>query len=331
MSQQLHLTDTFDLMPPSGMSFRLSTWKPSHFPTRLEIHSQLTTWRTFVFDGRPLGVRLEDRGTYWQCRVYRARKIRSRWCEDDRARLIQRLRKAYGFDEDRSAFQRMCRRDQALRRLPRSFAGMRSSCPESVFEIAVLAVLLQNTTVTRSRDMLDAILRLSGTCVEFDGVQLFAFCTPASLAAVGGERLRAEARVGYRDKVLIALAEFFTTHTIDQVDRAEDLLPMLCSIKGVGPYTAGIVAASVFRDPRAYGLDVWNRQIIMRAMGWEKAMSDDELRVRLSARFAPYEGLVVEMLVESDAMNRPVTSVYPTEKMARAASRDWPRPLTGVD
>lgn len=315
----------FSLTPQTQMDFRLCLWKPSHFPTRLEIHAKSKTWRTFVINGKPCGVTIEDFGRQWWCTVYAERRS---WKVPDTELLEARVLGAYGFDQNYRDFHRLCRRDAKLRLLLGNFVGMRSSCPENLFEISVIALLLQNTTMRRSRDMLDAILRLAGVKVEFAGVELYAFCTPLSLAGLGRERLRGEARVGYRDKVLVAIAEYFMTHPVECVGSCrEELLESLCQIKGIGPYTAGVVAGSFFRDQREYGLDVWNSKIVKTALGLDASLSFEEIRRHLSSHYAPCEGLVVEMLVEGNCFKNPVTEVYETEEQAKVASRIWPRPI----
>ncbi len=302
----------------------MTVWKPSHFPTRLEIHAKGIAWRTFVVEGRAVGVRIEDRKTVWACTVF---AVPREWTEDLRGALLKRLRAAYGLDDDDRGFVRFCAEDARLSRLAGPCAGMRGSCPENVFELAVLAILLQNTTMRRSRDMLDAVLRLSGRAVRFDGLDLLCFCTPESLCEVGASRLRQEARVGYRDRVLVSVADFFRHRpTCCPEGGRAGLMELLCRIKGVGPYTAGIVASSVFRDPRAYGLDVWKRKIITSSLELDGDMGDQELRAHLASRYAPYEGLVVDLLVERACMGEPVCPVYGTADAARTASRSWPRP-----
>jgi 3-methyladenine DNA glycosylase/8-oxoguanine DNA glycosylase len=323
MNIQLTEVDEFELIPHPSVNFRLSFWKPSHFPTRLEIHSEKTTWRTFVIDAMPCGVRVENRGATWHCTVF---SVKEQWSCEKLPTLIARMRNAYGLDDDYADFIQICQRDTRLSRIIGPFAGMRSSCPENLFELSVLTVLLQNTTMKRSRDMLDAVLRLAGETVEYDGVQLLCFCTPESLLKLGTEHLRNEAKVGYRDKVLISIAEFFTGKPMEYRGQAPDeLLTLLCQIKGVGPYTAGIVAASVFHDQSAYGLDVWNKKIIKEALSLAMDMPDSELKKYLTAHFAPCEGLVVEILVENHFLRNPVCRAYPTDALARAASWCWPR------
>lgn len=315
----------FDLKPNGHADFRLTLWKPSHFPTRLEIHATGVSWRTFMVEARPCGVRVVDAGKHWQVTVFAAEE----WSAQHTDALQRRLVAGYGLDEDASAFHDRFADDTVLTPAMRDLHGMRSSCPESVFELLILAVLLQNTTVRRSRDMLSALLDLAGGDVLFDGVQLAHFCTPKSLLRLGGGPLREVARVGYREKTLLAVAEFFANRPDNESHGSQQgLLGELCGIRGIGPYTAGVAAASAFRDPRAYGLDVWNRRILAGALGAAEDIQPDELRWKIEDRFAPFEGMAAEHLVEHAYIKKPVCPVYLTEEDARSASFIWPRPET---
>lgn len=305
--------------------FRLTTWKPSHFPTQLEIHSLETSWRTFLIHGIPAGVKIKTSTDGWQVDIFSTAK----WTSSHTESLRQRLMVAYGLNENRTMFISMAKQHPVLSTLPILLHEMYSSCPENLFELGILGILLQNATVNRSRDMLAALLRLCGTLVEFDGVMLYSFFSPQSLVALGQERIRSEARVGYRDKSLYSVAEFFTERDdllSLPLETADEIIIELLKIKGVGPYTAGIIASSVFRNPREYGLDVWNRKILSRRLTGTDDLLPDYLRNLIESEFAPYEGLAVEMLVEAEYLNQPVCPIYATDVEARHASYTWPRP-----
>ena len=321
--KHLSLVDDFEITPPETMNFRLSLWKPSHFPTRLEIHTLNTTWRTFVINGQPCGARIDDLGRTWNVKIYSEKGL---WHQQMHNSILDRISKSYGLTENYDDFNHLCNENEKLRKIIGPLTGMRSSCPENLFELSVLTILLQNTTVKRSRDMLDAILRLAGNTVRYDGLELACFCTPESLLALGTDRLRGEAHVGYRDKTLLALAKFFTEEPVEFTrGSADDLLATLCKVKGIGPYTAGVVAGSVFHNHRAYGLDVWNRKIIKQSLGLDPEMKDSDLQNYLSDCFSPCEGLVVEAIVENAYLKQPVCKLYSSEKEAKEASLHWPR------
>lgn len=105
-----------------------------------------------------------------------------------------------------------------------------------------------------------------GHVVEFDDVTLKAFFTPEEIAGVDEASFREHDRLGYRAKYIGRFAEFFTNHDPDVTDHADkaELMAAFQTIKGVGPYTAAIIASHAVRDPSALGLDVWNRKLLAK-------------------------------------------------------------------
>lgn len=314
---------TFDV--PQPFSPKLTLWKPTHFPTQLEIHSLSTSWRTFrVFD-LPCGVRFAPMQGGLSAHVFST----SAWTREHSTSLRARLCRSYGLDEDLSVFYEMASRDPVLTQATQRLSGMRSSCPESLFEMAILCVVLQNTTVKRSQQMLSALLRLYGESITFDGVTLLVFFGAARLSKVTAAELREKARVGYRDKVISAIAEWFS-RLVGENDlvglRESEVVDALCQIRGVGPYTARTVTASALRDPSAFGLDVWNRKILGRLLLNDEAAPAEAVDAECRSRFGDLAGRAVEYIIESEHISDPVCPIYATDKEARAASQSWPRP-----
>lgn len=319
------LVDELRLSVPQPFSSKLTLWKPTHFPTQLEIHSLNTSWRTFRVLGLPCGVRFTGlKGGLYAC-VFST----SAWTRAHSSSLQARLRRSYGLDEDLSAFYEMASRDPVLAQATQRLLGMRSSCPETFFEMAILCVVLQNTTVKRSRQMLSALLRLYGESIAFDGVTLLVFFEAGRLSEVPPSELREKARVGYRDKVISAIAGWFS-----QLGAKDDLAGLeesevvdaLCQIRGVGPYTARTVTASALRDPSAFGLDVWNRKILGHLLLDDEEAPAEAVDAECRRRFGDLAGRAVEYLIESEHISDPVCPIYATDEEARAASRSWPRP-----
>ena len=69
-------------------------------------------------------------------------------------------------------------------------------------------------------------------------------------------------------------------------------------VKGVGPYTAAVIASHAVRDPSAIGIDVWNKKILAkRFLGVEDADAS-AVTAELTARFPGYEGTASMYAVE---------------------------------
>lgn len=284
-------------------SFRYSLWKPSHFDSGLEVHSVTTTWRSMRLDDVRCGLRMSSVGEDGlQVSVY----ADERWSGDMRPTLIDRLRWSYGLDDDIRPFLSMARRNPALRLATTRLRGMRLSCPESIFEIAILSLLLQNTTIARTTQMMRNLLSHHGSIVKFDRVTLPIFFSPSEIAGVTESSLREHDRLGYRAKYLPRFARFFGAEQNCEIARTVDLTERLLDVKGVGPYTAGIIASHAQRSTHAVGLDVWNTRLIGRAVLSTEDASQGEVRSWLDEHFPGYAGLAALYLVEAAYLDSPV-------------------------
>lgn len=222
------------------------------------------------------------------------------WSSHQRSHLTARLIHAYGFDEDISGFVTQAESVPQMREPLAALTGMRQSCPENLFEIATVSLLLPNATVARTTQMMTNLLDHYGKVVEFDGVQLKAFFTPTEIAGTGEAAFREQDRLGYRAKYIGRFVEFFAEHDPDAVDQSgkADLMAEFQTIKGVGPYTAAVIAGHAVRDHAALGLDVWNRKLLaQRFLGVEDA-EPDTVSAEMHRLFPGYEGLAALYVVE---------------------------------
>ncbi|WP_191876482.1 hypothetical protein [Streptomyces filipinensis] len=101
---------------------------------------------------------------------------------------------------------------------------MRQSCPEEHFEIAVVALLLQNTTIARTTQMTSNLLTHHGQLVNFGSITLRAWFTPAELAHVSAETLRQQDRLGYRAKTLPHFADLLRDHSAEELQATDELV-----------------------------------------------------------------------------------------------------------
>ncbi|WP_030303234.1 hypothetical protein [Streptomyces katrae] len=301
----LHLdhADTLQLPVTGDGPFNIlhTLWKPSHYATGLEAHTRESSWRTFRVGDLTAGVRLryEDRTVIADIHTDGDYK------PHHREQLTARLIASYGLDEDAAAFTALAEQVPAMREPLAALAGMRQSCPEDYFEIAVIALLLQNTTVSRTTTMTRNLLTHHGKLVHFDGITLRAWFTPAELAAVTAATLKEKDRLGYRANSLPAFAAFFTDHTSDEL-AGEDLVEVFQEIKGVGPYTAAVMASHASRDPSVFGIDVWNRKILARRIFDAADADPTAITRRMNDLFPGHAGTAALYLVEHEYLNAPV-------------------------
>jgi 3-methyladenine DNA glycosylase/8-oxoguanine DNA glycosylase len=289
-------------------NFRFTLWKPSHFATGLEQHSPVASWRTFRVGELLTGVVMTMEGTdTLRAEVY----ADGSWQPADRKQLTARLVHSYGLDEDISTFVTQAEQVPPMCEPLAALAGMRQSCPENLFEIAIISLLLQNATVARTTQMMTNLLDHYGRLVEFDGVTLKAFFTPDEIAGVDEATFRERDRLGYRAKYIGRFAEFFAAHDPEVADHADkaELMTEFQTIKGVGPYTAAIIASHAVRDPSALGLDVWNRKLLAKRFLGVDDTEPEVVMAEMTRLFPGYEGLAGLYVIEDTYRERAVVEL----------------------
>jgi hypothetical protein len=137
-------TDTLELPVTGDGPFNAlhTFWKSSHYATGLEAHTESCSWRTFRVSDLVVGVRLHAEDLTVIADIYTDGDFKPAYREE----LTRRLISSYGFDEDQAAFAELASRVPAMREALAALGGMRQSCPEDHFEIAVIAVLLHPAT-----------------------------------------------------------------------------------------------------------------------------------------------------------------------------------------
>ncbi len=302
--RELSRADTLQLVVSQPFSFRYTFWKPSHFATGLEAHTARESWRTFRIDSLTCGVHAQMADdTTIQAGIYGDKE----WTPAYRDRLRRRLQWSYGLDEDLSAFTGQCERVPAMREPLSLLGGMRQSCPENLFEIAIISLLLQNATIARTTQMLRNLLTHYGQVVRFADMDLHAFFTPGEIANVPEERFRLEDRLGYRAKYIGRFAEFFAGRDSELEGAGGEELPtQFQQVKGVGPYTASVIASHASRDPSALGLDVWNRKLLARYLMGADDAGPGEVMAAVTRLFPGNQGLAALYLIEYEYSRQPV-------------------------
>ncbi|MFF4583374.1 hypothetical protein ACFY15_34130 [Streptomyces sp. NPDC001373] len=300
--RHLDYVDTLHLPVTGGpFSFRHTVWKPSHYDTGLEAHTADRSWRTFRVGDLVAGVRLMCEDGTVIADVYTDGDYKPAQGEQLRARLTT----SYGLTEDVTVFTTLAEQVPAMREPLAGLAGMRQSCPEDHFEISVVALLLQNTTVSRTTAMTRNLLTHHGLLVRFDGITLRAWFTPAEIADLTAETFKEQDRLGYRAKSLPHFAAFFRDHTQEDL-RGENLVERFQEIKGVGPYTAAVMASHASRDPAVFGIDVWNRKIFARSILGVPDADAEVITRRMNELFPSHAGTAALYLVEHEYLTTPV-------------------------
>ncbi|SNS27357.1 DNA-3-methyladenine glycosylase II [Geodermatophilus pulveris] len=170
----------------------------------------------------------------------------------DLGTAVARCRRMLDLDADPAAVDGVLGADPALGALVAAAPGRRVPAAPDADELAVRAVLGQQVSVAGARTLTARLLRAAGTPMpEPVGTLTHAFPRPAALADAD---LAAVGLTGARRRTVHALAEALDSGavTLDPgADRAE-AGRALQAVRGIGPWTAAVVAMRGLGDP-----DVW--------------------------------------------------------------------------
>lgn len=129
--------------------------------------------------------------------------------------IVNEVRWRYDLDSQAiSPFVRRFRTDRLLGPVIRKWGGTRMKSGYSLYEYLVITVMLQNTVVRRSVQMLQNLFEAYGRPVQFDGIRLWSFWGPEAINRTGEEDLR-RLKVGFRARILKRQAAQFESREID--------------------------------------------------------------------------------------------------------------------
>jgi 3-methyladenine DNA glycosylase/8-oxoguanine DNA glycosylase len=243
-SKRFRKRATLRIRPTAPFHFDGTFHKPSHFPAPLGVWEPGRRWQTLRIGECLYAVRIEDRGTaaepQLRVSIYSDRQVTAPERESIRRELVWR----FDLDADLSEFARVARADRRFRAVFQRWRGARDSNFNTLYELLVIALLLQNATVRRTVQMTNVLLDAFGTRISFDSKSMYAMWRPEDLSKVSEDALRA-LKIGYRARFLKRLSDDFARGTVNELElRALDGVSArkaLLKLFGVGPETANIL------------------------------------------------------------------------------------------
>jgi 3-methyladenine DNA glycosylase/8-oxoguanine DNA glycosylase len=296
---------TFSINITKPFNCLYTLWKPSHFFTGLEVHSKKCSWRTFRLNKKIFtAVRMYLSGDHLIVKVFANRKL----SKEQLIYIQQHIKRSYGLDERYKLPKKIVATNEYVRNIFSKLRGTRISCPENIFEISIVSLLLQNTNISRTTTMFKKLIERYGRLVMFDQMSLYTFYSPDDLLSVSEDELKEYCRLGYRAKYIKNYADFFSKNDESELRKLskDNLLTLLETIKGVGTYTSNIVASSALRDTKAIPFDAWNRKILASRLYAADPDDTDVLKIRINNDFGEYAGLIAMYVIENEYINNPV-------------------------
>src|SRR4030043_154599 len=168
------------IKPVLPFNFTGTVHNPSHFSTPTEIYEKGKFWQTMRFEKIPLGIKLENKGSLKKPQIKLTIYSQKPLKEDFKKRLIEEIEYRFELNLDLSEFNHKFKNDKVLGPVIKRWLGMRSKCGYSLYESLMIYIVLQNATVRRTIQMMEALLKKYGEKIKFDGKELYGI-GPAAL------------------------------------------------------------------------------------------------------------------------------------------------------
>jgi 3-methyladenine DNA glycosylase/8-oxoguanine DNA glycosylase len=320
---KLKKTSTIKITPKPPFHFDSTFHKPSHFPSSIITWEQGTSWQTWLWQNKKLGLKFINKGTTDKPKLLV--EIYSKSTPDNE--IIKSLQKEivyrYNLDLDLNDFYKKFKNDKILGPIIKKWRGMRPGHQNSLYEYIIIGIVLQNATVKRSVQMLQSLLENYGKQLEFDNKKLWCFWKPGGLAKVTEEDLRA-LKIGYRAKFIKKIDTQFAEGEIDEFElRQKDMeaqMEELLNLYGVGPATVWYLLYDVFHHYDFFShISPWEQKIYSKLFfnkNPEIPVPVEKL-LRYFVRFNKYKQLAVHYVWENIWWKRKHEHIPWLEKLIR--------------
>lgn len=190
--------------------------------------------------------------------------------------LLMKLRRVFDLDARPQRISEHLAKDPRFAPMVALRPGLRLPGAFDVFELAVRAVLGQQVTVRAATTVGGRLVAAFGRRVKLDTENLTHLSPDAAVIARASESALAQLGMpGARARTLQGLAKAFCSDpTLAHGSTAEELIPKLQQIDGIGPWTAQYVAMRALGFPDAFPS---SDLAVMKALGVTKSKDAERL------------------------------------------------------
>lgn len=297
--------------------------KPSHFPNNLKLDDWESGryWQTLRIGRKLYGLKIGDLGTVskpkLKATIFSSKSLAGKEIDTIRQEINWR----FELGKDLAEFNKAARNDKRFYPVFQKWLGMRNSSQYSLYELLIIAIVLQNATVRRSQQMLDALLAKFGTKVVFDKKELWTIWLPDKLNSVTEQELR-DLKIGYRVKFIKRLSDDFDSGKVNEVKlrslEKEGVKEELMKLYGVGAETARILLFEVYHFYDIFDhIAPWQQKIYSRLFYSKPLMSSDRIRRDIQKQYGKFSMLAVHYIWEDIFWRRKNEKIEWLEKEIR--------------
>ncbi|MEZ5246204.1 MAG: AlkA N-terminal domain-containing protein [Acidimicrobiales bacterium] len=207
---------------------------------------------------------------------------------------VARTRSMFGLDDDVRAAEDHLLADPLLAPVVRAQAGLRVIGGWDRFETAVRVIVGQQVSVVGATTITARIVERHGRRLPGEALGLtHLFPTPDALVELDPDGLGMPAS---RTATIAALAAAVLTGDVDLAASPDHLRSQLLDVKGIGPWTADVIAMRATRDPDAFPSgDLGVRQAAGRLLGRDGPPTAEEV-ADLARVWSPHRSLAAQHL-----------------------------------
>ncbi len=307
--------------PTSPFNFNATVHKPSHFPDQLTHYEEDNFWQTMRLNNDIFGIKMKNVGKINKPEIKLMIFSKSKLTKSKVDSITKELVWRYDLSADLSEFNKKFKNDKFFGTVLKKWIGMRVSSAHSLYELLIIGLVLQNATVRRSVQMLNALLEKYGTLVEFDNKKVYSLWLPEDLIKVNEQELR-ELKVGYRAKFFIKLSQDFTENKVDEAklrkSSKEEARKELLKLFGVGPETARILLFEVLHHYDVFDhIAPWQQKIYSQLFYNKKLVPTDKIRNEIIKSYGKWNMLAVHYIWEDIFWKRKTQKIEWLEKEIR--------------
>ncbi|HET9031650.1 MAG TPA: AlkA N-terminal domain-containing protein [Dokdonella sp.] len=210
--------------------------------------------------------------------------------------LVSRVRRMFDVDADPVTIMQTLQRDRRLRPLAKRWPGQRLPGAWDGFELGVRAVLGQQISVAAARTLAARIVKRFGTShpsaeeVGLGGL----FPTPTALAdapleSIGVTRARAATIRSLAQACVDGRVDFSAQQTL------EETVTRLCSLRGIGAWTAHYIAMRAHSHPDAFPAG----DLVLRKIAGDGTAINESAMQALAEAWRPWRAYAVMLLWRS--------------------------------
>jgi 3-methyladenine DNA glycosylase/8-oxoguanine DNA glycosylase len=290
------------IFPTSPFHFDGTFHKPSHYPDKLSDWESGKYWQTIRIGKRLFGLEIENKGKTQKPKIKVSVFYENKISKNEVEKIKQEIIWRFDLNADLKEFNKLAKSDKRFYPIFKKWLGMRNSSAHNLYELLIIAVLLQNATVRRTVQMTNNLLDKYGMKVKFDGKDIFSIWLPEKLNNASEQDLR-DLKIGYRAKFIKHLSQDFAEGKIDEpklrtLDQ-ENAKKELMKLYGVGPETARILLFEVCHQYNTFNhIAPWQQKIYSRLFYEKPLIPTDKIRDDIKKQYGEYSMLAVHYIWE---------------------------------